>query len=163
MAYYKKHDHQRFFCAFPNSFKEMEQVFGYDHSLGAAPLYTDGNELIVFFSELNSIDRETYYNKYIDICINGNWQADNIREAFGFADLIKRDPKNACLYLSKRKDSEVQSIFRFIFDGPHPDNEENKVCYKELAEILTQYDHRLSSILKIAYKDVMIRAESHGH
>lgn len=76
----------KFFCAFPNSFKEMQELFGYDNEKGAAPLYDYpiGNHVIEYFGNLNSIPKDKYYDKYINICTNGIWEADNIREAFGF-------------------------------------------------------------------------------
>jgi hypothetical protein len=87
---------QKFFCAFPNSFSKMERLFGYDSKRETAPLYSTEkpsykymderiyNNIIGFFNKLESIPSEIYYQKYININIDGNWQADNIREAFGF-------------------------------------------------------------------------------
>ena len=61
----------------------MEQIFGYDEKSGPAPLYSNGDEIIEHFKSLTSIPRGRYYDKYIGINVDGNWQADNIRDAFG--------------------------------------------------------------------------------
>jgi len=63
-----------FFCAFPNSFQEMEQLFGFDMKTGiAAPLYKypEGMNTILFFSNLQSIDPDEHYQKYVNINLGG--------------------------------------------------------------------------------------------
>lgn len=63
---------QAFFQAFPNSFNEMEQMFGYSEKNGPAPLYLYGRAIIHNFSQLNTISDSLYFDKYIRININGN-------------------------------------------------------------------------------------------
>ena len=156
---------EKFFCAFPNSFKEMQNIFGFDDNKGVAPLYDypNGKNMIEYFANLNSISKEIYYDKYINICVDGVWQADNIREAFGFADRLKKDTESACSSLSKRTDKEIKSVFHFIFDGPHPKNEHNEKIYTDLLPILTKQDERLGNLLKESYNKVMSEDDGHGH
>ena len=156
---------ERFFCAFPNSFKEMQDVFGFDNNKGSAPLYDypNGENMIKYFAKLNSIPKDIYYDKYINICLDGVWEADNIREAFGFADRLTNDTEAACLSLAKRTDKEIKSVFHFIFDGPHPKNEYNEKIYTELLPILTKQDERLGKLLKEAYNKVITEDDGHGH
>ncbi len=161
---------KKFFCAFPNSFASMEALFGYDKEAG--PLYFSefvenpvfhGNlsSHIDFFSHLTSIPHVEYYNKYIDICINGNYQADNIRAAFGFGLHLLNNPKQTCEILSKRSDNEIKSVFRFIFDGPHPDHETNMEFYKKLLPVVKAESDRLSKLLVEGYQKLM--NENHDH
>lgn len=146
-----------FFCAFPNSFDEMQELFGFDRIKGAAPLYDYpiGKHIIEHFAQLNSIDKEIYYNKFINICIDGVWEADNIREAFGFADRIVSDSDAACLALSLRTDQEVISVFHFIFDGPIPHNKFNEEVYNQLLPILTEQNERLAALLEETYSSMI--------
>jgi hypothetical protein len=156
---------ERFFCAFPNSFKEMQNVFGFDENKGTAPLYDypNGEKMIKYFAKLNSIQKDIYYDKYINICLDGVWEADNIREAFGFAGRLTNDTNAACLALSKRTDKEIKSVFNFIFDGPHPKNEQNEKIYKNLLPILTRQNERIGKLLKESYKKVMTKGNDHRH
>lgn len=156
---------EKFFSAFPNSFKEMQEVFGFDDSKGSAPLYDypNGENMIKYFAKLNSIPKDIYYDKYINICLDGIWEADNIREAFGFADRLTNDTEAACLSLAKRTDKEIKSVFHFIFDGPHPKNEYNEKIYTELLPILTKQDERLGKLLKETYNKVITEDDGHGH
>ncbi len=155
---------EKFFCAFPNSFKEMQAAFGFDDKKGRAPLYnyTTGEKMISYFANLNSISKEIYYDKFINICVNGVWEADNIREAFGFSDRLINYTEAACTSLSKRTDKEIKSVFHFIFDGPHPKNEQNEKIYNSLLPILTKQDERLGNLLKESYNAVMTEEDGHG-
>lgn len=166
---------QKFFCAFPNSFKNMQSIFGYDDENGAAPLYTTGNEtysytdrhimsdVIGFFSELKSIPDSAYYEKYIRINIDGHWEADNITGAFGLYYRLINDTEDACEALSTFSDNEIKSVFRFIFDGPHPKNDYNEKLYENLKPAIEIQNKRLSRLLMESYEKLMTEDDGHGH
>lgn len=160
----KKWEH-KFFCAFPNSFKGMQAVFGYDNENGVAPLYDypKGVNVIQYFSQLESIPDSTYYDKYVRINIGGIWEADNIGEAFDFANRLIEDSDNACRTLSAFSDNEIKSVFRFIFDGPHPKNEMNEGTYKDLKLKIDRQNKRLSQLLTESYEKLMSEDDGHGH
>lgn len=161
---------RKFFYAFPNSYAIMDSVFGIKKKPG--PLYhtkiprkvqsyVSRNSHIGFFSQLTSIPTHKYYNKYVNICINGYWQADKIRAAFGFGLHLLNNTKPACEALSKKNDSEIKSVFRFIFDGPHPDNEQNRLFFRALLPVVKAKNERLSKLLIVAFNKLM--KENHKH
>lgn len=154
---------QNFFCAFPNSFDRMQAIFGYDNEKGAAPLYYKGANVIQYFNQLQSISDSLYYDKFVKININGIWEADNIQSAFGFDTKLLNDTENVCKSLSNFTDQEIKSVFRFIFDGPHPDNESNENLYKNLKSKIDSQNKRLSRLLTLAYKNLMAENDGHGH
>ncbi len=166
---------QKFFCAFPNSFKDMQSLFGYDDENGAAPLYSRGNEtfdyanraitndVIGFFSGLELIPDSIYYDKYIRINIDGYWEADHIQKAFGFSYCLMSDTKDACKALSTFSDKEIKSVFRFIFDGPYPKNDSNENLYEGLKTKIGSQDNRLSLLLTESYEELMAEDDGHGH
>ena len=151
-----------FFCAFPKSFAKMKELFGYEKGK-SAPLYDYplGYNIIRKFETLNSIDKESYYNKYIDICLNGVWEADNIRAGFGFRTRILSDTNDACNILIKRTDKEIVSVFRFFYDGPHPKN--NQDLYDELYKTLSNKDERLLMLLKFSFEKLKEENDDHQH
>lgn len=154
---------RKFFCAFPNSFKAMQEIFGFDDVKGEAPLYNypNGYDVIEYFGKLNSIPKDKYYEKYININVNGIWEADNIVDAFGFSDRILNDTENTCASLNKRTDNEIISVFRFIFDGPHPINETNKEIYNQLLPKIKKQNERLGKLLSESYKQLMDEYDGH--
>lgn len=156
---------RNFFCAFPDSFNEMQELFGFDDDKGAAPLYDypTGNNIIGYFRNLTSIPKDKYYDKYISICINGVWEADNIREAFGFHERLLNDTEAACSSLATWTNKEIKSVFRFIFDGPHPKNDTNDRIYNQLRPKIKSQNERLASLLTESYNQLMAENEGHGH
>ncbi len=138
-----------FFCYFPNSFERMKQVFGFDNKDGAAPLYYSG-EYIELFYHLNKIERNTYYDKYINICINGVWEADNISECFGlFNKFFTQDVNILIKILNNKSEREIRSVFRFLFDGPHPSQREKD--YLLLNRCICDKNKRLAKFLEEEY------------
>lgn len=154
---------QMFFCSFPGSFNEMESLFGYKAKGGPAPLYDYplGANVIQYFSQLTTIPDSIYYKKYVEININGIWQADNIREAFGLATRLSSQTKSVCEVLSEYSDDEVKSVFHFIFDGPHPKHKRNEELYSDLKLKIDQVDKRLSKLLTDSYNMLMARGDIH--
>ncbi|GHE32118.1 hypothetical protein GCM10017764_14130 [Sphingobacterium griseoflavum] len=160
-----EHADVKFFCAFPQTFQEMQDLFGYDPKTGAAPLYSypEGKNVIKYFASLKTIPNALYYKKFIDICIDGVWEADHITECFGFADRLQHDTKAACESLSKRSEQEVRSVFRFIMDGPHPDNEYNDALQQNLIPLLTEQNPKLAMLFSEAYRELMAETDAHRH
>lgn len=152
------------FNSFPNSFDGMRKLFGFDNVTKEAPLYIwpIGDNVIKYFGSILSIPKDTYYEKCINICVNGYWEADNIRQAFGFHKRLSEDTKSVCEVLSNRTDEEIISVFRFIFDGPHPKNDDNALIYDDLSAKLKVNDSRLSDLLKTAYEKVLLQDDGHG-
>jgi hypothetical protein len=160
----------KFFCSFPNSFSEMESIFSWDSKLDKAGVLMDysggkndefmSEPLIYYFSNLKSIDVEEYYDKYISICTNGYWQADNIREGFYIYKRFINDTENACREFLKKDEDVIYSVFKFIFDGPHPDNEDNKEILQTIYPLIKEESTRLANILMKSY-DIVIKDNKH--
>ena len=161
---------RKFFCAFPNSYASMDALFGFNNKAGLLyhsetpkhiQYFGNMSAHIDFFSHLTSIQPEEYYQKYVDICINGYWQADNIRVAFGFGLHLLNHPKPSCKALSNKSDEDIKSVFRFIFDGPHPNHDTNRKFFEKLLPVVKKENERLSKLLEASYKKLM--NENHGH
>jgi len=148
-----------FFDAFPNSFKNMQDVFGFDNIKGKAPLYDykTGGTIIIFFSKLTSIDKDDYYNKYINICINGVWKGDNIANGFGFYNKLYDSPLEVLTVLRQRNNTEIRSVFRFLFDGPRPEN--MRKSYENLYSKLKSIDIKIADLLKQEYNKLLVESE----
>ena len=154
---------QNFIRSFPNTFEEMHDLFGYDENEGPGIYYDNnfGGAMIKLFSELDPINKSVYYKKYIDICLNGQWEADHIRKGFGIYKKLIERPIDAYSYLAIREDKEIQSVFRFILDGPHPNNDENKHLLKDIKDAIPPSETRMQNLLENTF-DEMIN-ENHSH
>lgn len=154
-------DQERFFQFFPNSFNEMEELFGFSDSTGMAPLYENGNKVILYFQNLDQIRMDDYIEKYIRINIGGTWQADNIQQGFGIYDQVIKHPDLAINSLLKFDDEEILSVFEFLFDGPHPDNDQNREKIQKLKQLFRGHS-KLIELIEQAFKNVLTLAE-HSH
>jgi hypothetical protein len=148
-----------FFEAFPNSFINMQEVFGFDEEKGEAPLYhyETGGKLINSFNNLSSIDKDDYYNKYINICIDGVWEGDNIAYGFGIYNKLYDFPEDVLRVLRQRTDEEIRSVLHFLFDGPHPKN--MKESYEKMYSRIKPIDVKVSDLLEQEYNKLLVESE----
>ena len=111
-----------FFDLFPNSFESFKNTFGFEDGK-EAPLY-DGFDYVQAFFQLDSIKENRQIDKWIDISINGQWEADAVN--YFQHNLRPRIFKNIDLtyeLLKKRTDIEIISFFYFFFNEIHPQYE----------------------------------------
>ena len=169
----QKDAQKNFFCAFPTDFKGMQLLFGYTDDQ-EAPLYEYPvtktayiqnyilNDLIGYFSEMTTIPEEAYYRKYINLCVEGRWEADNITHGFGLWNRLLTDTEASSRVLKTYPDKDIRSVFRFLFDGPHPSNEANKDLYEQLHTKLQDHSTRLTALLAESYRFIL-ENETHRH
>ena len=121
------------------------------------------NDHIDLFRSLKYVNKKRYYNKYIDICIDGIWDADCIEEGFGIGGKLYYDTKKITSLLAKRTDKEIKSVFRFLFDGPHPNNELNKKVYNRLYPTIKHAHPKVARLMQEAYEQLLSEEHGCGH
>jgi len=137
----------QFFDAFPNTFKELNEIYGYETNK-PSPLYFEAEPHIYeLFNNLNNINDTLYYRKIISIAIGGRWDADAVNM---FQEGLRKRVLNnleLTIYLLKRMaDDKISSFWYFYFDGVHPE--------KEIPEALL----KLTTLNKHIY-DLMIESQ----
>jgi hypothetical protein len=109
-----------FFELFPNSFESFINAFGFNNG-NESLIYKDQYNYIETFFKLDSVTEERQINKWINISINGKWDADAVSL---FQGLLRKQTleKNELTYtlLKKRTDTEIISFFFFYFNEIHP-------------------------------------------
>lgn len=122
---------QEYFDFFPSTFTTFNNLFGYSNndpwgnSINdfSSPLYNEAETYIFTFFSLDRIDKVLFYNRIINISINGRWYADGVNYfKHNLEDTIKKNKDYFFTILSKRSDKEIKSFWYFYFDGPHPIN-----------------------------------------
>lgn len=149
--------------AFPSSFKEMRATFGFDTETGAAPHYDHirAGGMIKEFSDIQPEDKNVYYNKYIDICVDAIWEADNIVKGFEIYKQLIKNPSEIYPIFNQRTDKEIMSVFRFIFDGPHPNHDANKRLHKQILNSIPSEFQRMKKLLNSSFEKLL--SEDHDH
>ncbi len=152
-----------FFDMFPNTFNQFNDLYGYIDGDGGAPLYGRGYEHIDFICTTEKIGIDRKLDKFIDIGINGHWEADNI----GYLqekliDLIIQNPDIALKIINNLSREEAFGLWYFLFDGPHPSDTEVKSDFDEMYNMIKDKDAVQTELLKKAYEKLLSDEEIHG-
>ena len=159
---------RQFFCAMPNSFDKMidllflESTMTYNRAKakGKLPIIALVHPFVDFFSQLKTIAPDQYYEKYINMCVDGFYGADDIREGFQIYKRFETDTKAICNVLVKRNDKDIKSVFRFIFDSSHPENEVNEDIYDTIYPLVNKENKHLGALLKDSF-ETLIKEKRH--
>lgn len=140
-----------FFKMFPNNFKEFKVLYGYeekDQKTIYGDLYKNDEQL--FDYEPTYINKRKYIEKLIDISVGGVWQADSVNIIqMKINNLFVENSNLFIEILSKKSKSEIESFWKFFFDGPHPENQQE--MYNN---VLNNIDKAMIPIVKSAYAKV---------
>ncbi|MDG5492388.1 hypothetical protein [Psychroserpens sp. SPM9] len=155
---------RQFFCAMPNSNDSMLDLIYLDevenwkkrNKTGKLPATNSLiHRFISYFSKLESIDPNQYYNKYINICVDGFYGADYNRNGFQIYERLENDTKTICAVLLQRNETEIISVFRFIFDSSHPKNEFNQDIFDNIYPLIKAENKRLAYLFKKSLEDLI--------
>ena len=141
---------QLFFDVYPASFAEMKAMY-----FGPLSGVQDNMD---FFRILQYVDKDLYYNKYIDICIDGVFEADGISDGFFIGSILCNDPEKMTSLLAKRTDREVKSVFFFVFDEPHPNKKSTQAYYDRLYAKISKANPKVARLMQEAYEQVLSRS-----
>ena len=114
---------RQFFNEFPNTFREFDQLYGYnDKTSKGAILYKDAEKhLLGLFNNLKSINDTLYYRKIVNIAIGGTWEADAVNFfQYGLINRMESKPGLIVFFLRRMNEKKVKSFWHFYFDEPHP-------------------------------------------
>ncbi len=144
---------KQFFNLFPNSFKKLNDLYGYNNGI-EAPLYNQVEKHILeLFNNLNNINDTLYYKKIVSIAIGGHWDADAV-EAFqeGLRKRVLSKPNLVVYLLNEIPDEKIKSFWYFYFDGVHP----SKQIAEPLLKIRTN-NLKIYNLMIEAHNDVLKR------
>ncbi|MCB0399441.1 MAG: hypothetical protein KDD26_07420 [Winogradskyella sp.] len=163
-----------FFELLPNSHSEMCDAMYIDiwkknvewkknkHKKGFVSKVYVVNPWVEYLSKMDYYDKDSYYEKYFNICIGGEYGADYLRAGFEIYERFLSDTKTACEKLERLNDKEIESIFYFIFDETHPEhNEENISLYNKMLLKMKKENLKLSELLEKSYKRIIAEQRNH--
>ncbi|MEY8848581.1 hypothetical protein AB9K26_07185 [Psychroserpens sp. XS_ASV72] len=161
-----------FFESLPNNHYEMSDAM-YIHLHKQHVEYKEMNKIppinvphpwVDYLSKMDYFDKQSYYKKYFNICIGGEYGADHMVAGFEIYKRFLNDSETACQELKKLNDQDIEAVFYFIFDETHPAyNEENIALYHEMLAKLKKRDTRLYYLLEKSYARVIKEQSQHRH
>lgn len=152
---------KEFFNAFPNTFQDFNQLYGYDDKKGERRLYSKYEEHIAYFFDCSELPDREKLNKVIRIGIGGEWEADTVetfqQSAF---NLIKDHSNEAKEVLDNLPDDKASSFWHFLFDGPHPTDKEIVRRVDLLSDSFGKKSKQ-SKLLSEQYKKLVVEWSEH--
>ena len=145
------HYRRKFFEAFPNSFAELDSLYGYDDG-NPGPLYDQGvDHIIRLFNRLECVNDTAYYKKLINTSIGGRWDADAINYfQRGLHERALSKPRLFFDLLSEYPDSKIRGFSYFFYHGGITPPPFDGIPYNFRA--LKEEFPRVYSQMKLAFK-----------
>jgi hypothetical protein len=142
-----------FFDAFPTDFVSFNSIYGYSDKAGPMPLYSLYEKHIGLFCKINSNQPTTeHFSKLIKLGINGHWDADAVNALQDcILSHVNETPGLTVTLLKRFKEKEIRSFWRFLFDGPHPDDKEVKKQYDVLYKSIGLIDKSTANLMQNEY------------
>lgn len=148
-----------FFKYFPDSFSELNRLYGYDDSTGAMPLYDEAANHIakLFFKLDKSVGIDSFFDKMIGISKEGKWEADAVNYfQRGLREKVKSNLSYSINRLDKLTKEEIKGFWYFYFDGPHP----TELISDELEKVKI-IDNYIYSLMVEAHQQVIMDHNVH--
>ena len=157
-----KADCETFFNLFPDRFATFSSIYGYDDEQGAMPLYEDAYEHVTLFFRLQSVvPKPDFAKKAIRLGIGGKWDADAVNYLQeGLCEFVAANPEAALTALQAYSAGEISGFWHFFYDGPHPDNAENKALFEQVYKSLLQSDKKAAEVMRAEYQ-LVLKQEHH--
>jgi len=150
---------KEFVNTFPTTFREFNELYGYEDGKGEGKLSLKCEEHISYFFNCSEVSDHEKLNKVIRIGIDGKWDADAIAifqiSAF---KLVEENINEAKEILDHLPDEKAASFWYFLFDGPHPNKEQNAV--DSLSNLLGKKSKQ-SKLLSEQFKKIQIDWKEH--
>jgi hypothetical protein len=140
---------QMYFDVFPNTFTSLNCLFGYPLDF-KSPLEDSSYDYIKMFFNLEVIEKTKYFNKMIDISIDGKWDSDGVSYfMMGLYEKMESDVDIFVELLSKRTDRDIKSFWYFYLDTPAPNPEMPNELW-----VIEKKNSRVYQLMKASLKDV---------
>lgn len=153
---YDKKDCKEFFMTFPATFKEFDQLYGFDDKKGGRILYSKYPEHFPYFFGCPEVSDRQKLDRVIRIGIGGKYNDGTPIDIFHDStfELIKKYPDEAKKILDRLPDKKAASFWYFLFDKPDPADEENLKKVEVLRNILGR-SSKQSRLLEEQYQKLL--------
>jgi hypothetical protein len=128
---------REFFAAFPATFRDFDNLYGFDDLEGEHPLFANASDHIEYFFGCSDIPQNERIEKAVGISLHGKWAADSVwmfREHMH--QIVVAFPVEVQSFLESLSDADASSFWYFMLDGPHPEHPEVEKRYKTCLEIV---------------------------
>ncbi len=132
----KERNLKQFFKSMPSSFSCFNSLFGYNNNK-PAPLYFEPQLHFLLPKMEQAIPAKIFIAKLVSLSVNARWEADQTGALQHVVRSILNNKTTLFITILEGYDLESQeSVWSFIFGGPHPDNNPlSAIVQKHICEI----------------------------
>jgi len=146
---YSKNNYFLFFKAFPDTFEDFLNLYGFDDEKGEMPLYLCYEKHIKFFFKSYDLNKGKFIPKLFNLAKEGHWAAD----ATGVLQneiliFIEIHPNDVVGYLETKPDSEVTHFWHYIFDGSSRNDKQNNAKFDTIYNLIKAINKKQGNIIK---------------
>jgi len=151
---FQKKNCTEFFNAFPDSYKNFDDLYGYDDESGKKQLYDSYEKHINYFFECKECVAENrFYDKIFKIAKSSKWEADAIALfQTNLSNLIINQPSSFVKLLNAKNKIETGKFWHFIFDGSSKNDRQNKEKFEIIYNKIYNLDKNQSNLLEQEFK-----------
>lgn len=130
---------KKYFRAMPSTFSCFNHLYGFNQK--PAPLYEEPILHFLFPKMQKVVSKKAYIDKLISLAVNARWEADQtggLQRAVH--NLLYSDTVLFIKTMEKYSQIDQESIWNFLFDGPHPSNRPIKPRIKKLICEISEFN-----------------------
>ncbi len=160
---FKEDDYLSFFKLFPDTYKEIITVYGFDDNTGEKPLYFEAKDHISFLFNPPKEHLTPLVKKSIGIAIEAKWDADAINYfQEELSNLVIKHPEEVLIVLKTKSDKKKADFWNFIFDGSSENDLQNNEKFYRIFEKIKPLDVEQSDILNREFKKLYNHSFPHN-
>jgi hypothetical protein len=153
---YAKNNYIGFLKTFPNSFLQFNNLYGFNDTSGAKLLYNESEKHIKFFFNSVSTNESLFFDKLMNIAVEGKWEADAPSYfQFNLIQIILNQPNKIVELLKRRTLKEQNEFWFFVFDGSSSIHDiQLKELYHKIYQKVNLIDRKQGEIIKNKFEDM---------
>ena len=141
-----------FFKEFPEKFLYFQDLYGFKDTT-VNILYHEAPEHLDLFNRINCVEDTLYYEKIINLAMNGKWEVDAVNYfQSGLRENFEKKPALAFTILSRKIDADIRNFWFFYFGARFPANMEIPLKFapmeKDYPRVYTVMDKTLKEVKK---------------
>ncbi len=139
----------KYLRSFPSDWETYKKFFGSNGILKGE------YDLIYILLDLKNVPSPLVYRKVLDLSKGAEFGKD-LEQDLLLHKWLEKDPDDIIPVCGEYSDQDLESIFRFMMDGPHPEHFKDK--FESLYQIIQSRDDRMGKLFSHAYNQLLEEA-----
>lgn len=146
-------DYESFVDAFPSTYTNFLDLFGFDYNTGGHVLYDNSSRYISFFFSDKRVLEHKNLDKILGISYGFRWDADAPNYLIHHTlELSTKYPEEIISFLNEKPEDDRISFFKLCLTCLYPDHPYYLKDYHSLLQLYESYSSEYGELIKKAFK-----------